>query len=152
MKTLFLLLSVLPLWGNTQPFVMLDRNLEQPVQVHATFDLSDIASGTFPLYAQDLDAIVHCLDTLARKIDIGNPMPATLDAVVSEHCSILMWQGTDGRQDSFSGVLRVSSGNMIAPLPIAKNHNRKTTVRRLKQLADYIRNNRVVVKVATGEL
>ena len=151
MKTAFFLLLALPFWCAAQPFVLLDRNLEHPVQIHDGFDLSDVAGGAFPLYAQDVDAVVHCLDTLARTINTGNATPALIEKPISAHCSILLWHASEGRQDTFSGVLRVSNGNMIMPLTLAKNHNRKATVRRLKQLADYIRNNRVVVKDGVKE-
>jgi hypothetical protein len=146
MKTGFLLLFALPFWCAAQSFVLLDRNLELPVQLHTGFDLSDAASGAFPLHVQDVDAVVHCLDTLARTINAGNATPPLIEKPISEHCSILLWHQSSGWQDTFTGVLRVSNGNMVLPLTLVKNHNRKHTVRRLKQLADYIRNNRTVVK------
>ena len=150
MKTSLLLLFAFPFCCAAQPFVLLDRNLEHPVKVHADFDLADVAGGAFPLHVRDVDAVVHCLDTLARTIGAGNAQPF-VEKPISEHCAVLLWHQTAGWQETYSGVLRVSSGDMIMPLTLAKNDNRKTTIRRLKQLADYIRNNKVIVQAAVQE-
>lgn len=143
MKAACILLLLLPLWGAGQTFLLIDRNLHNPVRLHDELTLEDFATGTFPVYAQDVQALVHTLDTLARRIDKGFDIPRSIEANISEHCSVLLWHDTDAALPTYTSILRVNSGHISAPLSITKRSGRRQTVRKLKQLSDYLRNNRV---------
>ncbi|SHG25781.1 hypothetical protein SAMN05444008_12320 [Cnuella takakiae] len=133
---------LLPLCSNAQPYVMMDRQLAEPIRIHESLSLDDLAGGAFPVYAQDVDPLVITLDSLARHIGNGAALPDAMETSISPHCSVLLWHQSEAANQGLTLVIRVSSPSFSTPLHIAAKSNRKYAVRRLKQVADYLRNNR----------
>lgn len=145
MKTLLLFLLAAPFWCGAQTFVLADPNLRQPVRPDDELGPDDFAKAAFPLYTSDVPALVHTLDSLARQLDDGRPMPQNMEATVSGHCTVLLWHDAVGHRPQYSGVVRVHTGTVSAPLVMGRNVSRRQLVRQLKQLSDYLRNNKTEV-------
>lgn len=145
MKTLLLLLLAAPYWCGAQTFLLADPGLRRPVRPGDELSPEDFVKAVFPLYTSDVPALVHTLETLARRLDGGMVPPQNMETTVSRHCSVLLWHDAAGHRPQYSGVIRVHTGTVSAPLVLGRKVSRRQLVRQLKQVSDYLRNNKAEV-------
>ena len=146
MKTVVLLLWLLPCWAAAQEIVLLDRNLKRPAALTRKLTPGQLMNRAFPIYKSDLDSVIHITEALSHYINTGVVHQADMQLLPVGHSQFAITTRRSGAFNSYIVYLNTRSGNLGASLKlIGQEDNNRQAVQQLLLFVDYLKNNRHIV-------
>jgi hypothetical protein len=147
MKYLLLTLLLAPLFSYSQTLALLDRKLMSPMKLTDSIPLSEVQSGLFPVYLQDLDSVIQTLEVYRKWIDSGkDSLPGPQQKVIG-HSSFYTDIYTYGSRDRYRIVFSTANDEYKTSMVLVyKDLSTKQAIQNLSEFIDYLRNNLAVVR------
>lgn len=141
MKPLIFFLLIWTQTAGAQQLALLDRNLKEPFLLRDTFTLQDVAQGSFPLYTEDIPAVIGQLQSLARQLASPNMPPAEPHTFAARHAHLFLLR----KNNLYSCVLQSSNKQFSVPMVVGRG-TRKSTLKEISRFIEYLRQNKAVAK------
>jgi len=147
MKTVILLLLLVPCFARAQDIALVDRELKGPMTVTRNLTLRDLSSKLFPIYRADLDSIIHITESLISFIKNRTTREPNMQLVPVGHSQFAITTERSGEYNSYMVFLNTRSNNLGATLElVSRGDNNRRAVQQLLQFLDYLKNNRHMIE------
>lgn len=143
MKKLLFLILMYTQTANAQQLALLDRNLRDPFLLRDTFTLQDVATGFFPLYIEDIPAVVEQLENFAQQLAAPDAVQEPAGNFSAPHVHLFLQR----RNNLYSCVLQSTNKQFSVPWIIGQG-GRKGTLREISRFLEYLRQNSAVALAA----
>ena len=146
MRVVFFLLVFLPCCTMGQKAILIDRSLRYPVRITDSVTFEQVTKGLMPIYFKDIDSLLKVIDQLKKYIDTGRPNNKKIEDIKfgNSHCfTTTQQQGTTNKYHIVVGTKVNAISTSITVVPGEPN---KRALQRLSIFADYVKNNRALVK------
>jgi hypothetical protein len=141
MKPLIFLFLIWSQGAGAQQLALLDRNFKEPFLLRDTFTIQDVAQGAFPLYTEDIPAVIAHLEVIARQLASPQVSHSEPETFAAQHAHLFLVR----KNNLYSCVLQSSNKQFSVPMVVGRG-TRKTTHRAISRFIEYLRQNRAVAQ------
>jgi len=135
MKLLLLLFSSIAL--SSPGILVIDIGMKHEIKATEDFTIEDYFKKSFPVYADDITAVINATEKIARSIDRNT---ACVDTVYANRTMVYMKKNCDGDQSiSVRFVTKMEDKNMYFDFELVrKETDRRLAQQRLLDFAAYL--------------
>jgi hypothetical protein len=121
--------------------VLLDRNLQQPLNTADTITMDEATKGMVAVYTKDINRLLHTIQSLTKFIDDKKiDEEKVIDLQVGNSKCIVKTE-KNGAVNSYNIVLTTDTGNFKTAFVLVSHETSKRAVQRLTMFLYYLRNN-----------
>ena len=135
MKLLFLLLASFA-FNHSPSIFMIDTGMKAEKKTTEDFTLDDYFKRSFPVYVDDINAVIEGAEKIAKAIDRNDRCEYSIDA---NHTTIYLKKDCENTQAfSVRFVTRLENKKMSFDFELFRNENRRQAQQRLLDFAAYL--------------
>ncbi len=141
MKSLLSVLLFASAVCQAQPIAILDLNFKLPVTRTDSFTLEHLSKGGFPVYIEDIKAIIKTTESLNRKINQGRYNNTGSNEIPIGHSKLILHAQINRHSSLFTLILSTKSNGMEAYLELVKGSYDRTAQQKVIAFLEYLRDN-----------
>ena len=146
MKTLVLWMLLFSQPAGAQEIVLADRALKKPMTVTDTVTKAQLMGRLFPIYRDDLDALIDTMERFAHYINTPAMHEPNMQIVPIGHSKLSFTTLQSGSYNTYLVSINTLSGELGASMQVVKKgDNNKKGLRRLQSFIEYLKNNRHII-------
>ncbi|HEX8315089.1 MAG TPA: hypothetical protein VF609_08855 [Flavisolibacter sp.] len=138
MKLLIFLLSLCSISGTASKLALIDRKLEQPVQYADDFAFDQYINKTFPVYVQDVPAVIEGAEKAAKKIERGIDCNE-YDTVNANHTRFIIYSDCKNYKSvSVRIVTTIKEQNVWCDFELIRKEDKRKAQQHLLNFSTYL--------------
>lgn len=140
MKLLILFLSLSFFSRPESKFVLIDRNLKQPMAYADSYSFDRAIHKTFPVYKEDLPAVIDAAEKAARRIDQGITC-SQYDTINANHTRFIIYSDCEKNKTVSVKIITKIEQNVVCAFELIKQQdNNRKAQRQLLDFSTYLAN------------
>lgn len=146
MRVVFVIFILLPFLAAAQKAILIDRGLKQPVVLTDSVTFDQMAEGFMPIFFNDIDSLLATIDGLRKYIDTGKPNDEKVEEIRFGNSRCVVATKLQGAANKYRIIIGTTVDGLNTSMVLVAGEVNKKALQRLSIFADYLKNNRAIVK------